>query len=43
VEEGNEEEDTDTLGDSEEEGRLVLDTRTVGEILSLAEELPYPE
>jgi len=40
VEEGNEEEDTDTLGDSEKEGRLVLDTRAVGEILSLADELP---
>jgi hypothetical protein len=40
VEEGNEEEDTDTLGESEEEGRLVVDTRAVGEILSLADELP---
>jgi hypothetical protein len=40
VEEGNEEEDTDTLGESEEEGRLVLDTRAVGEILSLTDELP---
>ena len=40
MEEGNEEEDTDTLGESEEEGRLVLDTLAVGEILSLADELP---
>jgi len=40
VEEGNEEEDTDTLGESEEEGRLVVDTLAVGEMLSLADELP---
>jgi hypothetical protein len=40
VEEGSGDKDTDTLGDSEEEGRLVLDTRAVGEILSLADELP---
>lgn len=40
MEEGNEEEDTDTLGESEEEGRLVLDTRAVGEMLSVADELP---
>ena len=40
MEEGNADEDTDTLGESEEEGRLVLDTRAVGEILSLADELP---
>ena len=43
VEEGNADEDTDTLGESEEEGRLVLDTRAVGEILSLADELPKLE
>jgi hypothetical protein len=40
VEEGSDDEDTDTLGESEEEGRLVLDTRAVGEMLSLADELP---
>jgi len=40
VEEGNADEDTDTLGDSEEEGRLVVDTLAVGEMLSLADELP---
>ncbi len=43
VEEASDDEDTDTLGESEEEGRLVLDTRAVGEMLSLADELPYPE
>ena len=37
VSEGNEDEDTDTLGDSEEEGRLVLDTRAVGEMLSVGD------
>lgn len=40
VEEGNEEEDTDTLGDSEEEGAAVAEGRGVAEILSLADELP---
>ncbi|NDH07623.1 hypothetical protein EBX93_17190 [bacterium] len=40
VEEGSGDKDTDTLGESEEEGRLVLDTRAVGEMLSLADELP---
>ena len=43
MEEGNEEEDTDTLGESEEEGRLVVDTLAVGEMLSLADELPKLE
>ena len=43
VEEGSDDEDTDTLGDSEEEGRLVVDTLAVGEMLSLADELPKLE
>lgn len=37
VSEGNEDQDTDMLGDSEEEGRLVLDTRAVGEMLSVGD------
>ncbi len=40
VEEGNEEEDTDTLGDSEEEGAAVSEGRAVAEMLSVADELP---
>ncbi len=43
VEEGNADEDTDTLGESEEEGAAVVEGRGVAEILSLADELPYPE
>ena len=40
VEEGSDDEDTDTLGDSEEEGAAVAEGRGVAEILSLADELP---
>ena len=37
VSEGNEDEDKDTLGDSEEEGKFVVDTRAVGEMLSVGD------
>ena len=40
VEEGNEDEDTDTLGESEEEGAAVAEGRGVAEMLSVADELP---
>lgn len=43
MEEGNADEDTDTLGESEEEGAAVAEGRGVAEILSLADELPKLE